>query len=395
MCICGRHRPLAGDLERTPYGKREVSHPSATLPTPNRSRARRSPTTSSGTATRSSTRIAGTAARAIAKYRQRRGRLRCAPGSASRRRFGRVRQAAGAPGIPGRRCRAHHEDAQTWVVLARRRLQMPLEEAQAEGAPSRPRSRCWLGADLHLAEGGLAAVPSRQGPKSSHGGERSFSPLKFWSRCADKGRPGTTCAPSAGAHSDRCQALARCRAAANRRLARLAPWLEQIGLAVRRGRTGEWPRYQGKRANLAQRLGRQGRIAPFLLHHDGGLAEAPPAEGAAPLSWDSDPRHPVPTIGGAITSMEPVCSGGPYDQRERPEIFGCRPPYPPLASRADVLVEARSPGSRRRASWPAPPPRRRRSWQPLQVGTQAAAESRSSNAAQRFAGPRLCRPVAP
>jgi predicted acyl esterase len=77
---------------------------------------------------------------------------------------------------------------------------------------------------------------------------------------------------------------------------------------------------------------------PFLLHHDGGLAEAPPAEGAAPLSWDSDPRHPVPTIGGAITSMEPVCSGGPYDQRERPEIFGCRPPYPPLASRADVLV---------------------------------------------------------
>ena len=80
------------------------------------------------------------------------------------------------------------------------------------------------------------------------------------------------------------------------------------------------------------------RITPFHLHGDGSLAEAVQADAAAPLSWQADPRHPVPTIGGAITSMEPVCTGGPRDQRERPEMFGCRPPYLPLASRPDVLV---------------------------------------------------------
>jgi len=80
------------------------------------------------------------------------------------------------------------------------------------------------------------------------------------------------------------------------------------------------------------------RLARFHLHEGGGLDEAPPAAGATPLEWDSDPRNPVPTIGGAITSMEPVIAGGPMDQREREGHFGCRPPYLPLASRADVLV---------------------------------------------------------
>ncbi|MDJ0389183.1 CocE/NonD family hydrolase [Roseomonas sp. E05] len=80
------------------------------------------------------------------------------------------------------------------------------------------------------------------------------------------------------------------------------------------------------------------RFTPFHLHRDGGLREAKPVAGAAPLSWTSDPANPVPTVGGAITSMEPVISGGPYDQRERPDMFGHRAPYLPLASRADVLV---------------------------------------------------------
>jgi len=80
------------------------------------------------------------------------------------------------------------------------------------------------------------------------------------------------------------------------------------------------------------------RFAAFHLHGDGGLAEAAPAADGAPLSWDADPANPVPTIGGAITSMEPVIAGGPMDQRERQGLFGCKPPYLPLASRRDVLV---------------------------------------------------------
>jgi putative CocE/NonD family hydrolase len=46
----------------------------------------------------------------------------------------------------------------------------------------------------------------------------------------------------------------------------------------------------------------------------------------------------VPTIGGAMSSLEPVASAGAWDQVEAPEFFGCTPPYLPLASRADVLV---------------------------------------------------------
>ena len=56
------------------------------------------------------------------------------------------------------------------------------------------------------------------------------------------------------------------------------------------------------------------------------------------LAYDFDPRHPVPSIGGSITSGEPVMRGGAYDQTEGPTIFGATPPYLPLAARPDVLV---------------------------------------------------------
>ncbi len=80
------------------------------------------------------------------------------------------------------------------------------------------------------------------------------------------------------------------------------------------------------------------RPVAYHLHNDGRLDPALPEPGAASLSYDFDPAHPVPTIGGSLTSMEPVARGGPFDQRESAEFFGCVPPYLPLASRADVLV---------------------------------------------------------
>jgi hypothetical protein len=70
----------------------------------------------------------------------------------------------------------------------------------------------------------------------------------------------------------------------------------------------------------------------------GRLATELPAVGAAPVSYDFDPAHPVPSIGGTITSGEPVMRGGAYDQREGPRFFGSREPYMPLAARPDVLV---------------------------------------------------------
>ena len=79
------------------------------------------------------------------------------------------------------------------------------------------------------------------------------------------------------------------------------------------------------------------RFQPFHLHADGRLDPAAPT-GDASLSYQFDPAHPVPTIGGAFSSLEPVATAGAFDQTEGPDVFGCTPPFLPLASRADVLV---------------------------------------------------------
>ena len=76
----------------------------------------------------------------------------------------------------------------------------------------------------------------------------------------------------------------------------------------------------------------------YHLHADGRLDPAAPGAGPAALAYDFDPRRPVPTIGGAFSSLEPVASAGAFDQVEGPAFFGCVPPYLPLASRPDVLV---------------------------------------------------------
>jgi putative CocE/NonD family hydrolase len=64
---------------------------------------------------------------------------------------------------------------------------------------------------------------------------------------------------------------------------------------------------------------------PFYLHGDGGLSETTPATGAKPRVYDYDPRNPVPTMGGTVTSGQPVMVGGAFDNQS-------------LAERADVLV---------------------------------------------------------
>jgi putative CocE/NonD family hydrolase len=76
----------------------------------------------------------------------------------------------------------------------------------------------------------------------------------------------------------------------------------------------------------------------YHLHSDGRLDPAEPAKDAAPMSYDYDPANPCPTIGGGLTSGQPVFEGGAFDQREDPRFFGCRTPGLPLAARPDVLV---------------------------------------------------------
>lgn len=79
-------------------------------------------------------------------------------------------------------------------------------------------------------------------------------------------------------------------------------------------------------------------FAPYYLQTDGSLGATAPTSDEGALSYDHDPKNPVPTIGGPITSGAPVMEGGAYDQHEGERFFGCAPPYLPLASRPDVLV---------------------------------------------------------
>jgi putative CocE/NonD family hydrolase len=80
------------------------------------------------------------------------------------------------------------------------------------------------------------------------------------------------------------------------------------------------------------------RWTPHYLHCDGSLSAQQPVEASAFREYVYDPRHPVPTIGGTVTSGKPVMVGGAFDQREAPQFFGSAAPYPALAERSDVLV---------------------------------------------------------
>jgi hypothetical protein len=78
------------------------------------------------------------------------------------------------------------------------------------------------------------------------------------------------------------------------------------------------------------------RRTDFYLHADGELGAKPPPPGeGTPSVFHFDPAHPVPTIGGGVSKR---LKDGAYDQRERPDMPGSRPPYLPLRARNDILV---------------------------------------------------------
>jgi putative CocE/NonD family hydrolase len=80
------------------------------------------------------------------------------------------------------------------------------------------------------------------------------------------------------------------------------------------------------------------RLTPYFLGANGALSTVQPTASAASLSYDFDPQHPVPTMGGTVTSGEPLMRGGGYNQHEGPAFYGSREPYLPVAARPDVLV---------------------------------------------------------
>ena len=78
----------------------------------------------------------------------------------------------------------------------------------------------------------------------------------------------------------------------------------------------------------------------FYFHADGTLLAQKPVEPDALLDYVHDPSNPVPTIGGAVTSGDPVMEGGAFDQRITADVLTYRQDTPQiaLARRDDVLV---------------------------------------------------------
>ena len=84
---------------------------------------------------------------------------------------------------------------------------------------------------------------------------------------------------------------------------------------------------------------RQAEPVRFYLREQGALTREEPVAGVdGYVEYDYDPADPVPTVGGQVTSGEPVMVGGAFDQRTDEQVYGSRPPYLPLSSRPDVLV---------------------------------------------------------
>ncbi len=86
----------------------------------------------------------------------------------------------------------------------------------------------------------------------------------------------------------------------------------------------EWP--------LARAVSRS-----YYLHGDGMLAEEAPTESEGRTTFAFDPRRPVPTIGGNISSNQGLMTSGGYDQRPREDTHAAENGLP-LSERPDVLV---------------------------------------------------------
>jgi len=101
------------------------------------------------------------------------------------------------------------------------------------------------------------------------------------------------------------------------------------------------------------------RMTPYYLRQGGSLSVDQASKDDASVGWTHDPDHPVPTVGAAVTGfyewtevpegidpsfllprgrMRTMVPDGPMHQRERANLVGCRPPYPLLAARPDVVV---------------------------------------------------------
>lgn len=79
------------------------------------------------------------------------------------------------------------------------------------------------------------------------------------------------------------------------------------------------------------------RYTPYYLRSGGTLTPAKPTEPRGSTTYDFDPRDPVPTIGGNISSGDGIMLQGAWDQKCGDHVWNCKDSLP-LSARRDVLV---------------------------------------------------------
>jgi putative CocE/NonD family hydrolase len=116
-----------------------------------------------------------------------------------------------------------------------------------------------------------------------------------------------------------------------------AVWVYVMGTGDDRRTASGQLRHGGYwRAEKEWPLGRARPLA-YYLNADGRLSPAPPGEPSSHTTYTFDPRRPVPTVGGNISSNAPLMANGGYDQRPRDDTHAADNRLP-LAERRDVLV---------------------------------------------------------
>jgi putative CocE/NonD family hydrolase len=93
---------------------------------------------------------------------------------------------------------------------------------------------------------------------------------------------------------------------------------------------GEW------RAEREWPLART-KPTPFFLSALGALSNVPPQVQSSQTTYAFDPRNPVPTVGGNVSSNQGLMTNGGYDQRPRDDTHAAANRLP-LSERRDVLV---------------------------------------------------------
>ncbi len=79
------------------------------------------------------------------------------------------------------------------------------------------------------------------------------------------------------------------------------------------------------------------QCTPYYIHAGGSLSTDAPVEPSSATSYDFDPKNPVPSIGGNVSSADGILLQGGYDQRGGEHIWNWQQPIP-LSARNDVLV---------------------------------------------------------